>query len=466
MQKQSSGSLPPETHYGVTEKQRRGIFAYVFSSRLLFIAASGLREPHKQFSLLLLVLGIILICKYRTHLKGYLIAGTACGLSVCTRNDMLLYITVLFCFGTILDAFQNVLPWRSCIAGVCAVLFALPEFYINYKITGYFLPGYRFPDLFYQAFHCYPTIANVLRVIVSAFAISFLIIFPITGWLLRRKVGKWIFYTLLLTGLILFLAVFAHKSMDCTVTELDKTLKNLFYGVLPIHFFIMLPGLFYRLYRKKFTVSEWILLSAYLLQGVLVILQVMGAAKVLYVSARYLLPAAPLYFGWMGITVLIVWRILTKIPINTGMRKGIVCVLFLAFVLGSYADSFYKVIHLYGKGKTASEKRVAENAASILRKESGGEKFWTPEFDWHVYKTNCNPRVHVPNEKKYAVAVYLAGGCLCSEEEAEYFLLEPGKVLREDQFFKVGGPVREGKTEVQIWKRKSSGSLKALHTPK
>ena len=431
-----------------------GIFAYVFSSRLLFIAASGLRESHKQFGILLLVLGIIFIYKQRTCLKGYIIAGTACGISVCTRNDIILYTVILFCFGTILDACKNIFPWRSIIAAVFALLFALPEFYVNYRITGFALPGTRFLELFYQAFHCHPTIANVLNVISAAFVIAFLIIFPAAGWFLRRKAGKWIFYSFLLAGLILFSIDFIRDVADCRINEPDKTLKNLFYGLLPIHFFIMLPGLGYRLFRKKFTGPEWILLCAYLLQGILVILQILGADNILYVSSRYLLPAAPLYFGWMGITVLIVWRILKMIPVNKSLRNGIVCILFLAFVFGSYADSLYKVMHLYGKGKDASSRRLSLKIAEVIRNDFNGERFWIPALDLNFYKTNCNPKIHVSQEEKYSPAIYWTGGCLCSMKEAEYVLLDTEKKLSEKQFIRLGTPIREGKKEVQIWKRK------------
>jgi 4-amino-4-deoxy-L-arabinose transferase-like glycosyltransferase len=125
-----------------TEKIAKfSLLFYLFASRILILGYEGLRESHKMLVILLLALGMIHIVKQSERLKGYMITGIAAGLAVCTRNDMILFSVCILVFCGILDSYRNSISWRSLVMFLFAGISAMPEFLVNYWITGYFIPG-------------------------------------------------------------------------------------------------------------------------------------------------------------------------------------------------------------------------------------------------------------------------------------------------------------------------------------
>jgi len=432
-----------------------GIFAYVFSSRLLQLSVTGVREPHKQFVILLLTLGVILVYKYRQSLKGYIAAGIACGLTVCVRNDTILFATIIFAFCAVLDVYKNKLPWRSALAGLVAIVFSIPELFINYKITGYVLPGSRFLEVFTENFHRPPTLANTAEIVLIAFVVTFLIYLPLLGWILRRKYGKFICTAILLAGAGFVCFKILNTDFRCNAEDADITLKNTFYGMLPLLFFLMLPGLLYRIFRKKFTSAEWILLGIFLLQGCLIYLQYISSNKVLYTSSRYLLKDTTLYFGWLGFTAMLIWRILAKLKMNKKQQMATGTFLVIVFMLGSYSEALYVSSYTHGKGKLVLSKKQTHEIAAIIRNDYKGKKYWTPEFDLLNYKSNCYPTVWISMKERYSAAAYYSGGSYCKTmKDAVYVVLEENKKLSAAHYEKVGAPVWDKETKIQVWKRK------------
>lgn len=426
---------------------------YLFASRLIILSSSGLRESHKLFAILLIVLGLVQVWKYRKDLKGYLLLGAACGLSVCTRNEMLLFAVLLFSCGIAMDAKQNRIPFRSMLGGGLAVLFAFPEFLVNYMKTGYTVPGSRYLELFEKAFHCPPTPFNTAVVFLILAGIAFLILFPLLGWILRMKYGPQIVTTgIILAFLVLIVKIFTGKLLWNT-EMLSDFLQSIFKGQFPVLFFLMLPGLAYRIVTKRFSVPEKILLICYLLQGGLIILLILGCDKYLYISSRYLLPATPLFFGWIVFTFLLVLRLLQKIPLITAYRKAVTGLLLAGLLTFLYIDSWSPIFNLYGK----SDKTRAQihGISRVIQNDYHGERFWRPEFELSTYYPNTRPAVWFEDTWKVSVAAYGAGGSACRNlKDADYLVLPEGKIPKTSDWEKVGAAVTGKRFNVQVWRKK------------
>ncbi|MBR2632265.1 MAG: glycosyltransferase family 39 protein, partial [Lentisphaeria bacterium] len=96
------------------------LFAFCFPV-ITETAITGLRDPAKMLVQLLLVCGIVQIYQERKNLKGYICAGAAAGLAVCTREDLALpAVTVLLAAG-IFERKESSLILRS-VAGVLTAL--------------------------------------------------------------------------------------------------------------------------------------------------------------------------------------------------------------------------------------------------------------------------------------------------------------------------------------------------------
>ncbi len=426
---------------------------YLFASRLIILSASGLRESHKQFVILLLVLGLVLIWKYRKSLKGYLLLGSACGLAVCTRNEMILFAVVLFCAGTVMEIKQRVFPLRSMLGALAGAVFSLPEFLVNYIKTGYALPGARFQALFEQAFHCQPTWGNVIIVILIAAGGFFLIILPILGWFLRLRHGLAIFLWGITAAVLALIVKITLGGIRWNSEMLSDFLQSIFKGQFPVLFFLAVPGVIYRMIVKRFSGAEKILLISYLLQGGLIILLITGCDRYLYVSSRYLLPATPLFFGWIIFTFFLVLKLLKMIPKVCEYKKLITGVLFTGLLLFLYADSWSPIFYLYGKsGKTRLQIR---GIAKVIRNDYKGERFWEPEFDISTYYPNTKPTVWFGDTWKVSVAAYEAGGSSCRNiSDADYLVLPEGGIPAKPDWEKIGKPVPGERFNVQVWRKK------------
>ena len=238
-----------------------GLLFYLFSSKVIYLGYSGLRESHKQLVILLLALSVILIWKNRGGIKGYLCLGFASGLAVCTRNDIILYTVLVFSGSAILDAWKNRIPWRSGVGFCLAFAVSLPEFFINNMISGYFLPGARFFTLFQAVFHQDPTFGNVILSGILPALAGLMIAAPAAAWVLKRKTGRFLVGILFLAGLAACFSCMFTDQFICEEGLVKAFVRGLIKGTVPLLGVMALPGLLHRIAGKKMTGSEYLLLS-------------------------------------------------------------------------------------------------------------------------------------------------------------------------------------------------------------
>jgi hypothetical protein len=81
----------------------------------------------------------------------------------------------------------------------------------------------------------------------------------------------------------------------------ESFIENLLKGFYPQYLIFILPVIIFRIYRKKMSGGEFLLLAVVLLHAIGMIGQIAVADKKLFIYKRYLIVATPLMFGWGAI---------------------------------------------------------------------------------------------------------------------------------------------------------------------
>ena len=155
-------------------------------------------------------------------------------------------------------------------------------------------------------------------------------------------------------------------------------LYALFRGMYPYFALPAIAVIVWRIRRHLWTRAETVILGAIVLHALLLILQVALADHKLYVSRRYLLPAAALGFGWTAWGAMEVYRHLSRQFRILALVAGAVLALFLLW------DGMVPGIkERYGAAK-ASKRAVEAAAVAAIRAEwpqpqPPGEKVWNPD---------------------------------------------------------------------------------------
>lgn len=436
---------------------RFSILIYLFSSRLAALSYSGLRETHKQFAILLLALGMVLIWKNRTGIKEYVLLGIACGFSVCARNDIILFSALIFFACSVMDAWKNRFPWRSVLGFSVAFAASLPEFYANYAIAGYFLPGARFFSIFRDMFHQDPNFRNVILLVILPSLASLMVIAPLAAWLLKRKAGRYLAGIVLFAGFLLFCRHTFSGDFVCNA-EMSRTFaRALFRGTIPLLAATALPGILYRIIRRKMTVPEILLLILYAGQGLLIVLQIVGSDRYLYVSSRYLVPAVPLYFGWCWFTYMLLVRFLREWSFLKACSAKISVFLLVLYLCSCCFDSWLPVLNYYIDPVEMGFRTEIKQIAGCIRSDYKGPRY-AKNTVYHdaVYFPNVLPLVFYKCRCSYAVSSYLAGGTLCTEEKVAQYVVCPGNDPPSEKLFrKIADSIPSGKYDsIQVWRKK------------
>ena len=253
---------------------------YVFSSHLLRIASSGLRESVKSFAFILAIYGLLRLFQERRSLPGYLWLGLGSALLILCRVDGLLFALLIGLSAFFLElregnSFQT--PWRSMLAGLLVMALIAPTLAYNLSRIGYPVPEGRF--------------AVIISKVESRLSGR-------QETITRNRQAPAVAAPEVL--------ICQHEGHPASRTAvLIDFLGGVFKGFYPYFFLPALPVIAWRLARRKMSVEEKILLAALLGHTALLILQIGVYDQYLYVSRRYLLPAAPLAFGWTAMAVLL-----------------------------------------------------------------------------------------------------------------------------------------------------------------
>ena len=126
---------------------RWGCVLLMFSSHLLRIAVSGLRDSSKGLAIIIACYAILCIWQQRTKLAGYLWCACGAALLTLTRGDCVLYALLFLATIFVFELYRRgafFFPWRTVMALFVYLLCLSPQLAYNYRTIGYPVPEVRY----------------------------------------------------------------------------------------------------------------------------------------------------------------------------------------------------------------------------------------------------------------------------------------------------------------------------------
>lgn len=185
---------------------------------------------------------------------------------------------------------------------------------------------------------------------------------------------------------------------------MNDFLISIFKGFYP---YFAIPALFFVIYRIRkglWTSPETLLLLFIFIHVVLETLQILIGTKVLYMSRRYLLPCAPLLFGWFA------WGIAGFLRRFRCSCNVVSRVIFYIILSGMTAvlliDGLMPTIKNYTSPKKRHERKIVKTLAPLLRKDYTEKRFLERPADATRYLSPFHPVV----VSRYPALGYWSGG--------------------------------------------------------
>ncbi len=458
-----------------------GIFSRLFSSRrvallgafltgvcpsLVRLGYSGLRGSMKEFACLLAVYGLVAVYQERRHWLGYMGLLAGCVLLVLNRGDSVLYACLLIFAGLVIElrgGGWKRLPLRSATVIALTLLIVSPYLLYNYRMIGYPVPEMRIGIVLsrltpwlYNSEAQLRLPAHVDNAAGSNESKSS------TDGNDRQKTDS------ATTDSAQSIAVSAGVNDDeqsqgfwATVMFILGFVDDLLDGVCLFFLVFAIPVIYLRIRQRVWTGAETIVFSAWLAHMLVVIGQILVFDHRLYISDRYLIPAAPLVFGWSGMGVLaLVARAGNGIrgyQLSRSMRR--VCLfMILLFLLLDAANPMTKD---YVTDNKSRRRQASLALAEYIRGDYSGVQHCNRELLWWAYRPNARPAVY---SRELKVLGYLAGG-QSMQEGAVGYDLEPDYIVSSaDDGEPMDGNVADGYVKVYaqeirgityfVWKRK------------
>jgi 4-amino-4-deoxy-L-arabinose transferase-like glycosyltransferase len=243
-----------------------GCSMYILCSRLIRIGGLGVRDTAKCFFLTLAAYGLLCFIR-KLDWRSAVYCGLGCAGLALTRGDSLLF-SLLFllalCAGEIYKL--KCFPIKTFCAGLLFLVLIAPWLAYEYRHTGWPVTEQRQAMILDRLFKRNPQPVPPITA-------------PVT---VSQKQ-----------------APAANKVIE---EENDESfVKNLVKGFYPQYLIFILPVIFLRIYRKKMSAGEWVLLLIVFIHAFGMIAQIAIADKKLFIYKRYLIVATPLMFGWGAI---------------------------------------------------------------------------------------------------------------------------------------------------------------------
>ncbi len=443
------------------------LLAYVLGSQVMRFAFSGLRDSCKVFFILLAAYGLIVIFQERRKLSGYLLLALGVAGGVLTRGDLVLFMSVLFFWGIVLEYALSRFPWRSLCGMILAFLLCLPSILLHEWAVGAAVPEMRFAVLFEKFFGRLPLAKDTLFLFAAGLVFLFLLALAVrklTDGKHAVKIAGGAVSALLL-GTAVFM-VFSKEFVvkDCVFDFLDGVVKGFF----PVMAFFAVIGIVFRIRRKEWKKEDSILAALLIGHNILLILQIFFFDKYLYVSIRYLLPAVPLELPWAVLGFMELRTLLLRKVSNPRTRTvltGLLLVVTGAFLLFDLARP---VFDSYTKKKEIFDRKSLKLAGEMIRKDYRGPEKSAPARQLQSYTSDEMPRICFVfyrqktrtlglDDGRFTLLAYFAGGrAIDSALDAEYIVVRSEKSEPEarrifDKFTALG-EVEFQKRIYTIWK--------------
>ncbi|MCJ8329126.1 MAG: glycosyltransferase family 39 protein [Lentisphaeria bacterium] len=385
--------------YGIMQRLFSGKVAFVstlllvFCSHLARLSYTGLRDTLKGFAFILALYGLVLLYQNRRKFGGYLACAVGCAFLIITRGECTLYALVIMLCAFCLELRENKTiswPWRSMCAMVILIVIIAPALCYNYKTIGYHVPELRLGIIMSKNM---PFLYNEKATIP----------FGKTKVISAKKHRQ---------------KRIPQKTKSTEKQSFGDFILQSFKGFFPYFSLFAIPIIYSRIRDKKWTAEESIVLVTLLGHYILLILQIFISDGKLFVTRRYMLPVAPLAFGWTALFLIQTWEhSIKKYPIATP-KVGLVLGVLLMMVLCN--DSALPVVKQHSGGKHTREKSATLKLASWIKADYSGPRSYAPDIIRRKYRSSALPTVQSNNLHSVG---YLSGGTNVSDRERmDYFV--------------------------------------------
>ncbi|MBS1372115.1 MAG: hypothetical protein HPZ91_19395 [Lentisphaeria bacterium] len=370
-----------------------GVLFYLFCHPLLQYAGEGLRDNGKTLALALAAWALLSLWGSPRRLRYYLWLGAGIGIGSLFRTELLVAAGLLLPVAAIRECLKKQVPWRTFAGGVVALLLLLPVVAVNRHFTGYPVPDVRLAAWLQQ---------REKRAVAAPAAA------PARGAAVSGRAAP---------------AEAAPPPVPRRNLGILEYLHVLFEGFYPAYLLPVLLGAAWRIRRRQWSVEESVLACVVAGNAVVTALLILLGERYFYLSKRYLLPAAPLAFGWGGYFAISLWeycrgRWRKWFPVPVAVLIFVVC----AGIL--YGAALGPVIRGFTSGKQCARKNAVLTCAEAFRKDYRGESRGERRFLLTNYRSNRRPFVVVPDAVD--AAPMLAGGSRVFDRRmADYLVLAP-----------------------------------------
>ncbi len=420
---------------------RWGLGLYLLMTPLLRYAGSGLRETLKTLLILWMAAALVRLFENRRDWVAFFGLGIAAGLGVLTRGDLVLLSGGALFAAMILEADRAYFPWRGAGAALLAGVITLPAVWLNWKFAATAVPEFRFDAPLRLLFGHSPNpweicglmSAGILLLGLCAHGCCRLYRHP---RLLSGSIGVVTLAILILTGAIMLKPEFV-VSQEMLVDFLCAAGKGMYlpYAVPAI------AGLWLRFHRKEWNPAETILLFLILINFFGTVLQIIWVDRYLFVSARYLLPAAPLELGWCAVFLMLTWRQLKSrwwLFNSRWITGGIL----LGFAVGSWSYAGKDLWNsLRPQQRKWEQRQLIQNVAAVIRDDWRGASEPVEDFQLDEYHAPGSPRIAywqltgsgvTPSDDAVLTSAYLAGGSVNRKHYDYTVTAIPGNITEPD----------------------------------
>ena len=436
-----------------------GVLFYLFCHLLLQYAGEGLRDNGKTFSLALAAWALLSLWDSPRRLRYYLWLGAAIGLGFLFRTELLVVGGFLLLTAAVRECWKKQFPWRSFAGGVVMLLLLTPAIAVNRYFTGYPVPDVRIAVWMQQREVRRSSVPAPVSVSVSVPAS---VPVPVPAAASEESSDE----PVRPPANSPEPAVTAESSVSFSEAlpppenrrELGvlEYIGDFFNGFYPPFLLPVLFGIAWRIARRSWNGKETLLFCIVVGNAVVTALLILIGERYLYISRRYLLPAAPLLFGWSGYFAVSLWDYCRErwpkwFPVGTGVLIFVVCGGIL------YGAALSPMIRNYTSKKRRARNGAVFACAEIIRGDYRGASSGERSFLLTTYRSNRRPFVVVP--ESLDVSPMLAGGSQVFDRRvADYLVLKPGETPPARQWRKVA-EVRGYRDErFQVWaKLEASG---------
>lgn len=380
------------------------VFA-LFTSHTIQLVYTGLREPGKGLFMVLAVYCLVRIVQEKGGKSGaFALLGAACAGMICVRDDTVLFAVLFAAAAGLFELFRGRrFPWRTLVVtSFSALILLTPLLTLNYRITGYPVPSNRFvkftrPLLKAYAFGGNPADRIQKQQIESANELPTQATPEAEAEALER------------------MRKITPLAPPDPVSELNANfsdwLKLLWDVTGGLYLYFLIPaavGIFLRLWRKKWSAEETVLLAVPLLHALLIAGQIAVFDKKLFFSSRYGLPLAPLFCGWTAVAFFALYHAAGKWTFSAPIRKKVFTFAGCILALALFADSLAPVIRDRTSSKRREQRKLLAQWSKLIRNDyRGPERCEGRYLDSDAYYTFRRPQVY---SEKFSELGYFSGG--------------------------------------------------------